>query len=123
MEIRVPRVKRLGRGSKAGQTDSWTDRQTETARGWWRKRRGAVPGARCRCRGRAGFGHFSPKNPTRLGRRGADGGAGDPRCPLAASRRLLVAAPWDGDGQGDVYKCRVGPPNATCDKANLGTAV
>ncbi|KAK2540040.1 hypothetical protein Q9966_004617 [Columba livia] len=34
---------------------------------------------------------------------------------------LLVAAPWDGDGQGDVYKCRVGPPNATCDKANLGS--
>ncbi|NWX11048.1 ITA10 protein, partial [Caloenas nicobarica] len=32
---------------------------------------------------------------------------------------LLVAAPWDGDGQGDVYKCRVGPQNATCDKANL----
>ncbi|NXV24021.1 ITA10 protein, partial [Cepphus grylle] len=28
-------------------------------------------------------------------------------------RRLLVGAPWDGDGQGDVYKCRVGPPNAT----------
>lgn len=46
------------------------------------------------------------------------------RCPLTPSppRRLLVGAPWDGDGQGDVYKCRVGPPNATCAKANLGTA-
>uniref|UniRef100_A0A8D0F5I8 Integrin subunit alpha 10 n=1 Tax=Strix occidentalis caurina TaxID=311401 RepID=A0A8D0F5I8_STROC len=33
---------------------------------------------------------------------------------------LLVGAPWDGDRQGDVYKCRVGPPNATCAKANLG---
>ncbi|KAM9214859.1 LOW QUALITY PROTEIN: integrin alpha-10 [Leptosomus discolor] len=30
--------------------------------------------------------------------------------------------PWDGDRQGDVYKCRVGPPNATCAKANLGSA-
>ena len=39
-------------------------------------------------------------------------------CP----RRLLVGAPWDGDRQGDVYKCRVGPPNGTCTKANLGTA-
>ncbi|NWU57170.1 ITA10 protein, partial [Dromas ardeola] len=38
-------------------------------------------------------------------------------------RRLLVGAPWDGDRQGDVYKCRVGPPNATCAKANLGTAM
>ncbi|NXX19965.1 ITA10 protein, partial [Podargus strigoides] len=38
--------------------------------------------------------------------------------------RLLVGAPWDGDqGQGDIYKCRVGPPNATCTKANLGTTV
>ncbi|KAK4807652.1 hypothetical protein QYF61_015998 [Mycteria americana] len=36
---------------------------------------------------------------------------------------LLVGAPWDGDRQGDVYKCRVGPPNATCAKANLGTAM
>ncbi|NXS58941.1 ITA10 protein, partial [Brachypteracias leptosomus] len=36
-------------------------------------------------------------------------------------RRLLVGAPWDGDRQGDVYKCRVGPPNATCAKTNLGT--
>ncbi|XP_074709045.1 integrin alpha-10 isoform X1 [Strix uralensis] len=35
---------------------------------------------------------------------------------------LLVGAPWDGDRQGDVYKCRVGPPNATCAKANLGSA-
>ncbi|XP_074785007.1 integrin alpha-10 isoform X2 [Athene noctua] len=35
---------------------------------------------------------------------------------------LLVGAPWDGDRQGDVYKCRVGPPNATCAKANLGAA-
>ncbi|NWQ84328.1 ITA10 protein, partial [Columbina picui] len=42
-------------------------------------------------------------------------------CPLAMACRLLVAAPWDGDGQGDVYKCRVGPPNATCDKGNLGS--
>ncbi|NWW84187.1 ITA10 protein, partial [Rhynochetos jubatus] len=38
-------------------------------------------------------------------------------------RRLLVGAPWDGDRQGDVYKCLVGPPNATCAKANLGTAM
>ncbi|KAM6309350.1 integrin alpha-10 [Podargus strigoides] len=39
-------------------------------------------------------------------------------------RWLLVGAPWDGDqGQGDIYKCRVGPPNATCTKANLGAAV
>ncbi|NWS64617.1 ITA10 protein, partial [Chunga burmeisteri] len=37
-------------------------------------------------------------------------------------RRLLVGAPWDGDRQGDVYKCRVGPPNATCAKTNLGSA-
>ncbi|NWS78510.1 ITA10 protein, partial [Crotophaga sulcirostris] len=36
---------------------------------------------------------------------------------------LLVGAPWDGDRQGDVYKCRVGPPNATCAKANLGTTM
>ncbi|NXP10223.1 ITA10 protein, partial [Thinocorus orbignyianus] len=35
---------------------------------------------------------------------------------------LLVGAPWDGDRQGDIYKCRVGPPNATCAKANLGSA-
>ncbi|KAM9251970.1 integrin alpha-10 [Cariama cristata] len=35
---------------------------------------------------------------------------------------LLVGAPWDGDRQGDVYKCRVGPPNATCAKTNLGSA-
>ncbi|XP_066842021.1 integrin alpha-10 [Anser cygnoides] len=40
-------------------------------------------------------------------------------------RWLLVGAPWDGpegDRRGDVYKCRVGSPNATCAKANLGTA-
>uniref|UniRef100_A0A8B9SZS9 Integrin subunit alpha 10 n=1 Tax=Anas platyrhynchos TaxID=8839 RepID=A0A8B9SZS9_ANAPL len=40
-------------------------------------------------------------------------------------RWLLVGAPWDGpegDRRGDVYKCHVGSPNATCDKANLGTA-
>ncbi|KAM6234132.1 integrin alpha-10 [Porphyrio hochstetteri] len=37
-------------------------------------------------------------------------------------RWLLVGAPWDGDRQGDIYKCRVGPPNATCAKANLGSA-
>ncbi|KAM6039500.1 integrin alpha-10 [Chlamydotis macqueenii] len=35
---------------------------------------------------------------------------------------LLVGAPWDGERRGDVYKCRVGPPNATCAKANLGSA-
>ncbi|XP_072702701.1 integrin alpha-10 isoform X2 [Ciconia boyciana] len=35
---------------------------------------------------------------------------------------LLVGAPWDGDRQGDVYRCRVGPPNATCAKANLGSS-
>ncbi|NXM71401.1 ITA10 protein, partial [Serilophus lunatus] len=32
---------------------------------------------------------------------------------------LLVGAPWDGDGQGDIYKCRVGPQNSSCAKANL----
>ncbi|XP_055648419.1 LOW QUALITY PROTEIN: integrin alpha-10 [Falco peregrinus] len=37
-------------------------------------------------------------------------------------RWLLVGAPWDGDRQGDIYKCRVGPPNASCTKANLGSA-
>ncbi|NXS64587.1 ITA10 protein, partial [Pandion haliaetus] len=37
-------------------------------------------------------------------------------------RRLLVGAPWDGDRQGDIYKCRVGPRNANCTKANLGSA-
>ncbi|KAM6106618.1 integrin alpha-10 [Pterocles gutturalis] len=37
---------------------------------------------------------------------------------------LLVGAPWDGDRRGDVYKCPVGPLNATtCAKANLGAAV
>ncbi|XP_017695138.1 PREDICTED: integrin alpha-10 [Lepidothrix coronata] len=35
-------------------------------------------------------------------------------------RGLLVGAPWDGDGQGDVYKCGVGPQNSSCAKANLG---
>ncbi|NXV58196.1 ITA10 protein, partial [Molothrus ater] len=35
--------------------------------------------------------------------------------------RLLVGAPWDGDGQGDIYKCHVGPQNSSCAKANLGT--
>uniref|UniRef100_A0A8B9MKU4 Integrin subunit alpha 10 n=1 Tax=Accipiter nisus TaxID=211598 RepID=A0A8B9MKU4_9AVES len=35
---------------------------------------------------------------------------------------LLVGAPWDSDRQGDVYKCRVGPPNTNCTKANLGSA-
>nr|XP_031362725.1 integrin alpha-10 [Lonchura striata domestica] len=34
---------------------------------------------------------------------------------------LLVGAPWDGDGQGDIYKCDVGPQNSSCAKANLGT--
>ncbi|NXW47964.1 ITA11 protein, partial [Nyctiprogne leucopyga] len=38
-------------------------------------------------------------------------------------RWLLVGAPWDGDRQGDVYKCRVGASNVTCAKANLGTAI
>ncbi|KAM6395324.1 LOW QUALITY PROTEIN: integrin alpha-10 [Rhynochetos jubatus] len=37
--------------------------------------------------------------------------------------RWLLVGPWDGDRQGDVYKCLVGPPNATCAKANLGTAM
>uniref|UniRef100_A0A8C0AP12 Integrin subunit alpha 10 n=1 Tax=Buteo japonicus TaxID=224669 RepID=A0A8C0AP12_9AVES len=32
-------------------------------------------------------------------------------------------APWDSDRQGDVYKCRVGPPNTNCTKANLGTTM
>ncbi|OWK49577.1 Integrin alpha-10 [Lonchura striata] len=36
---------------------------------------------------------------------------------------LLVGAPWDGDGQGDIYKCDVGPQNSSCAKANLGAAV
>ncbi|NXO86998.1 ITA10 protein, partial [Sitta europaea] len=36
--------------------------------------------------------------------------------------RLLVGAPWDGDGQGDLYKCAMGAPNASCAKANLGSA-
>ncbi|NWU88315.1 ITA10 protein, partial [Onychorhynchus coronatus] len=36
--------------------------------------------------------------------------------------RLLVGAPWDGDGQGDVYKCGVGPQNSSCAKADLGAA-
>ncbi|NWV01306.1 ITA10 protein, partial [Upupa epops] len=34
---------------------------------------------------------------------------------------LLVGAPWDGERQGDIYKCPVGPPNATCTKGNLAT--
>ncbi|NXO14410.1 ITA10 protein, partial [Oriolus oriolus] len=33
---------------------------------------------------------------------------------------LLVGAPWDGNGQGDVYKCGVGLQNSSCAKANLG---
>ncbi|NXY00653.1 ITA10 protein, partial [Centropus bengalensis] len=37
--------------------------------------------------------------------------------------RLLVGAPWDGDRQGDLYKCRVGPSNSSCAKANLGPAM
>ncbi|NXO28932.1 ITA10 protein, partial [Cisticola juncidis] len=32
---------------------------------------------------------------------------------------LLVGAPWDGNGQGDIYKCSVGPQNSSCAKANL----
>ncbi|XP_059727416.1 LOW QUALITY PROTEIN: integrin alpha-10 [Haemorhous mexicanus] len=36
---------------------------------------------------------------------------------------LLVAAPWDGDGQGDIYRCPVGPQNSSCAKGNLGAAV
>ncbi|NWV42187.1 ITA10 protein, partial [Grantiella picta] len=40
---------------------------------------------------------------------GADGG-----------KWLLVGAPWDGDGQGDIYKCGVGLQNSSCAKANLG---
>ncbi|KAM7028926.1 integrin alpha-10 [Acridotheres tristis] len=35
---------------------------------------------------------------------------------------LLVGAPWDGNGQGDIYKCGVGPQNSSCAKANLGAA-
>ncbi|NXB04541.1 ITA10 protein, partial [Cnemophilus loriae] len=34
---------------------------------------------------------------------------------------LLVGAPWDGNGQGDIYKCGVGLQNSSCAKANLGT--
>ncbi|NXJ27610.1 ITA10 protein, partial [Dicrurus megarhynchus] len=33
---------------------------------------------------------------------------------------LLVGAPWDGNGQGDIYKCGVGFQNSSCAKANLG---
>ncbi|NWI76391.1 ITA10 protein, partial [Dryoscopus gambensis] len=33
---------------------------------------------------------------------------------------LLVGAPWDGNGQGDIYKCGVGLQNSSCAKANLG---
>ncbi|XP_030821157.1 integrin alpha-10 [Camarhynchus parvulus] len=36
---------------------------------------------------------------------------------------LLVGAPWDGDGRGDIYRCPVGAPNASCAKGNLGAAV
>ncbi|NXY38093.1 ITA10 protein, partial [Pomatorhinus ruficollis] len=36
--------------------------------------------------------------------------------------RLLVGAPWDGNGQGDIYKCGVGLQNSSCAKANLGAA-
>ncbi|NWS92584.1 ITA10 protein, partial [Toxostoma redivivum] len=32
---------------------------------------------------------------------------------------LLVGAPWDGNGQGDIYKCGVGLQNSSCAKANL----
>ncbi|NXD73138.1 ITA10 protein, partial [Eolophus roseicapillus] len=39
-------------------------------------------------------------------------------CP----RRLLVAAPWDGDGRGALYKCHVGARGEPCAKADLGTA-
>ncbi|NXH49205.1 ITA10 protein, partial [Dicaeum eximium] len=35
--------------------------------------------------------------------------------------RLLVAAPWDEQGQGAIYKCAVGPRNSSCAKATLGT--
>ncbi|XP_039575040.1 integrin alpha-10 [Passer montanus] len=38
-------------------------------------------------------------------------------------RWLLVGAPWDGDGRGDVYKCHMGAQNSSCAKANLGAAV
>ncbi|NXQ43506.1 ITA10 protein, partial [Catharus fuscescens] len=34
---------------------------------------------------------------------------------------LLVGAPWDGNGQGDIYKCGMGLQNSSCAKANLGT--
>ncbi|NWT60206.1 ITA10 protein, partial [Erythrocercus mccallii] len=34
---------------------------------------------------------------------------------------LLVGAPLDGNGQGDIYKCSVGLQNSSCAKANLGT--
>ncbi|XP_064588714.1 integrin alpha-10 isoform X2 [Zonotrichia leucophrys gambelii] len=36
---------------------------------------------------------------------------------------LLVGAPWDGDGRGDIYRCHMGAPNSSCAKANLGAAV
>ncbi|NWS47332.1 ITA10 protein, partial [Probosciger aterrimus] len=37
-------------------------------------------------------------------------------------RWLLVAAPWDGDGRGALYKCHVGARGEPCAKADLGTA-
>ncbi|KAM4644554.1 integrin alpha-10 [Amazona ochrocephala] len=37
-------------------------------------------------------------------------------------RWLLVAAPWDGDRRGAVYKCHVGARGAPCAKADLGSA-
>ncbi|NWW04231.1 ITA10 protein, partial [Oreocharis arfaki] len=40
----------------------------------------------------------------------------------ACPSRLLVGAPWDGNGQGDIYKCGVGLQNSSCAKANLGAA-
>ncbi|XP_074385544.1 integrin alpha-10 isoform X9 [Zonotrichia albicollis] len=36
---------------------------------------------------------------------------------------LLVGAPWDGEGRGDIYRCHMGAPNSSCAKANLGAAV
>ncbi|XP_014117498.1 PREDICTED: integrin alpha-10 isoform X1 [Pseudopodoces humilis] len=35
---------------------------------------------------------------------------------------LLVGAPWDENGQGDIYKCSVRLQNSSCAKANLGAA-
>lgn len=117
MKIRVPRANRAGPG--AWDADQRQDRQTA---GQTDRRKPPGPGAEAPWRGAGAVGGqdlgiFPPKPPHAV-----TVTLPVTRVPSPRPRRLLVAAPWDGDGQGDVYKCRVGPPNATCDKANLGTA-